>query len=458
MNSQELRAAIAVAILFLIRMMGLFAILPVLPLAARELALSTPLLMGIAIGGYGLTQAILQIPLGLLSDRFGRKLIISLGLVVFILGSLVASLSDDIYGVILGRLLQGCGAIASTLLALVADLTRVEHRGKAMAIVGIGIAASFGISLVSGPLIAARGGIHAVFLFSAATGVVGLMVLWWLVPAPLSTSRHLDTGVVTSRLTNVIFNRALIPANVGVLLLHYFLTSSFLVFPALLLGIGIEASAHGGYYFGILLASVLFMSPLILLADRRGRARGVTIGAVVLMTITAAGLVFIDGTVGVLGLMVAFFVAFNLLEVQLPAYLSRVVPAGVRGTGMGVYSSFQFSGTFMGGVVGGFVLSIGDYSMLMCVNAVLGICWIGLSLNLDELSSVESRTLDIARYPSLSANQMLEALSSLRGVLDVVLVETDGVVYLKIDNTSFRESDLLQLENQRIGGSDGTGH
>jgi MFS family permease len=186
------------------------------------------------------------------------------------------------------------------------------------------------------------------------------------------------------------------------------------------------------------------MSPLVLLADRRGSAREVMIGAIVLMTATVAGLALVDGYVGVLGLMVAFFVAFNLLEVQLPAYLSRVVPAGLRGTGMGVYSSFQFCGTFLGGVAGGYLLTVGDLSLLMCVNAVLGIGWIGLSLRIDELSNVESRTLDMRRYGSLSANQLLEALSSVRGVTDVVLVENEGVAYLKIDNASFNEDDLLQ--------------
>ena len=199
MNNQEFRAAIAIAVLFLVRMLGLFTILPVLPLVADELVSSTPFLIGVALGVYGLSQAVLQIPLGLASDRFSRKAVITFGLLIFIFGSLVAAMSESIYGVILGRFLQGCGAIASTLFALVSDVTRIEQRSKAMAVIGVGISMSFGISLVLGPIIAESFGVNGVFAFSVLIGLVGLIILWTVVPTPISVKTNLDTKMVLDK-------------------------------------------------------------------------------------------------------------------------------------------------------------------------------------------------------------------------------------------------------------------
>jgi MFS family permease len=447
MNSQEIRGAVSIAVLFLVRMLGLFTILPVLPLVADQIDASTPLLVGIAIGVYGLSQAVLQIPFGLMSDRFGRKRIIVIGLILFVLGSLVAAWSSDIYGIILGRLLQGCGAIASTLFALTSDLTRVEHRSKAMAIIGIGIASSFGLALVLGPLLAAYAGFSGLFLFSAVAGTLGIVICWKVIPTPAMVTTNLNTAVVTQKLKATLMDRSLLPVNVGVLFLHYFLTSSFLVFPLLLRHLGIADASHSVYYLGILVISAVLMAPFVWLSDKKGQAKPVMLSMIVLLSLALAGLGASEVEWLILGAMVLFFVAFNLLEVALPAYVSRVVAAGSRGTGMGVYSTFQFGGTFLGGVVGGAILHFGDISYLMYVNALLCLFWFGLSTRISDLSGIESRTVSLSATPGGSDNKLLEGLSSLPGVLDVVLIEEEGVAYLKIDSMHFNEQELQELRD-----------
>lgn len=445
MNNKEFLAAIAIAVLFLVRMLGLFTILPVLPLVAEELVSSTPLLIGVAIGIYGLSQAVLQVPLGLASDRFSRKSVITFGLVIFILGSLVAAMAEDIFGIILGRFLQGCGAIASTLLALVSDVTRVEQRSKAMAIIGAGIGTSFGVSIVLGPVIAAYAGLSGVFMFSAMVGVLGLIILWTVVPTPISLKTNLDTKVVMEKFSSVLFNSSLIPVNLGVFFLHYFLTAGFLVFPLLFREVGISDADHSMYYLGILFASVVLMAPFVWVSDRKGRSRSVMQWMVMVLLLAMLGLASVKGSVALVLFMVAFFIGFNLLEVLLPAHMSRVVAAGTRGTGMGVYSTFQFLGTFAGGVVGGVLLSYGDISTVLYVNSGVCVFWFLLSFKVENLNEVESRTIDLRSDVGLPANQVVEGLLSVNGVLDVVLIEEERVAYLKVDSDRFNETDIQQF-------------
>ena len=443
MNRQEIRAAVAIAVLFLVRMLGLFMILPVLPLLVDEMG--TPFLIGVAIGIYGLSQALLQIPMGLASDRFSRKLVITVGLGLFILGSLVGIFADDIAWVILARFLQGCGAIASTLFSLVSDVTRIEHRSKAMAIIGAGIGVSFGVAIVVGPLIASYFGISGIFAVSALMGGVGITLLWTIVPTPVSVSTNLDTGVVAHKLKATLLNTSLVPVNLGVFFLHYFLTSSFLVFPLMFRALGVDDQSHSMYYLGILLCSILLMVPFVWLSDRKGKSRIVMQGMIFTLTLGMLGLAVVEDKALVVASMVVFFIAFNLLETTLPAHMSRVVPAGTRGTGMGVYSSFQYLGTLFGGIVGGTILAYGDISTVMCVNAAFGIIWFGLSFSLRSLNDIESRTLSLQSSVGSADNKVLEGLLSVPGVLDVVILEQERIAYLKIDSTTFKDADIQQF-------------
>ncbi len=443
-----MRAAASIAALFLVRMLGLFAILPVLPLFADDVPGSTPLLVGIALGIYGLSQAALQIPMGLLSDRFGRKLIVALGLLVFIVGSIVASWAEDIYGIILGRLLQGCGAIASTLFALVSDLTRVEQRSKAMAIIGIGIAGSFALSLVIGPLLASYFGYASVFVFSAVTGCVGLLLVWAVIPSTSVMRTNLNTAVVAEKFREILFHPSLVAVNLGVMILHYLLMSGFLVFPLLLQQVGVDPASHSGHYLGVLLASAVVMAPFVWLSDRQGQSKIVMLLMILCMTGSLVGLGANERYLIVMASMVLFFTGFNMLEVLLPAHVSRVVAAGSRGTGMGVYSTCQYTGTFLGGLVGGLILANGDLADVMYVNGAVCLCWFLLTLGMQNLSNIESRTLKLGSAIGRPAHELLDALSSVNGVLDVVLIEEDGVAYLKVDGTRFDDNDLGRFAEQ----------
>ena len=443
MNNQEIRAAIAIAVLFLVRMLGLFMILPVLPLLVSETG--TPFLIGVAIGIYGLSQAVLQIPMGLASDRYSRKSVITLGLSVFILGSVVGMFAEDMTTIILARFLQGCGAIASTLFALVSDVTRIEHRSKAMAIIGAGIGGSFGLAIVIGPIVGSYFGLSGIFAVSAILGGVGIALLWRIVPTPVSTSTNLDTGVVVHKLKSTLLNPSLIPINVGVFFLHYFLTSSFLVFALMFRALGIDDQTHSMYYLGIIFFSVLLMAPFVWLSDRKGKSRVVMQGMIFIISLGMFGLAIAEGKVQVVASMVVFFLAFNLLETVLPAHMSRVVSAGTRGTGMGVYSSFQYLGTLFGGVVGGAILAFGDIAAVMYVNAAIGVFWFELSFGLRRQNDIESRTISLQSSVESPDNKILEGLLSAPGVLDVVIIEQERIAYLKVDSATFKEADIEEF-------------
>jgi MFS family permease len=392
MNRQEIKATCSIALLYVVRMLGLFMVLPVLPLLADSIDGATPLLIGLALGAYGLSQAVLQIPMGIWSDRFGRKRVIAIGLSIFILGSVIAGLSDNIYGIIFGRFLQGCGAIASTLLALVGDVTRSNNRSKAMAIVGMSIGASFGIALVLGPWISVHFGLDGLFFTTAALGILGLLVLTTFPSVEINTAES-DRTLYLERLGDVLKDSGMMRATFGVFVLHYLLMSSFVVFPLLMIGTGeIKAESHHVYYFTLLLVTFVLMGPLMRLSDKDGYA--LRIALAMIGTFIAANLVLaFDGSFySVMIGMVLFFMAFNLLEVVLPAIVSRIAPAGFRGTAMGVYSSAQFAGAFVGGALGGFIAGGWEITYVLWVNALVCLIWIGVTMGLKVVptSSVPS--------------------------------------------------------------------
>jgi len=446
MNKQEIRTAASIGLLYLVRMLGLFMVLPVLPIAGRELDFATPALIGLALGIYGLSQATLQIPMGLLSDRFGRKNVILVGLGLFIAGSLVAAFSDSIYGVIAGRFLQGCGAIASSLLALMSDLTRVDNRSKSMAIIGMSIGASFGLALIIGPLVHNLFGLQGVFLFAALAGLAGIVVLLTVIPAPTIKTHNLESVLDTDRIGSVIRDSGLMRLNVGIFMTHYLLMASFLVLPLIFELTGaIPQEKHHIYYFFMLLGSFALMTPLMWKSDNPRFAKSILSFAILICLVS---LVLLGSTVSYYTVVAAttlFFMGFNLLEVLLPSRVSKMAGAGSRGTAMGVYSTFQFAGIFAGGTVGGMILSVSDISTLMYVNATLCLLWLILSLSLPTLGDIASRTFSYDDSCQLSANQIVERLLSIHGVIDVVLIEEDKTAYLKVDNVEFDDRELVAV-------------
>ena len=370
----EKRAVGVVASIAMFRMFGLFALLPVLSLHAAELEGATPMLIGLAVGAYGLTQAGLQIPFGALSDRIGRVPVIVVGLIIFAAGSVVAAMGDSIWTVIIGRLLQGAGAISATLAALIADATRAEVRTRSMAFYGIGIGASFIVALILGPAIAAKFGVPALFWFAALLAVVAGLLLTRL-PDTIESP-----DAAPKRNLRSAFRAELLRLDFYVFLLHAILTASFVALPFLLANrLELALTDHWKMYVGALLVSLLVTIPLILSDERKGKAA--TIGIAVALLVAGEMMLTFTGVavVPVFLALVAFFAGFNFLEAGLPARLSILAHGEVRGASLGVFSSAQFLGAFVGGLIGGRFLEAGRPADVFFVCALLAAIWLAMS-------------------------------------------------------------------------------
>ena len=372
MLADERRSVGVVALIAMIRMFGLFALLPVLSLYAADLRDATPLLIGLAVGAYGLTQAGFQIPLGALSDRIGRIPVIVGGLAIFAAGSVVAGMSESIYGIIAGRLLQGAGAISATLSALITDATREDVRTRSMAVFGVGIGASFMVAMVAGPLIAASFGVPSLFWVAAALALVAALLLRLLPHIPKPEARR-------SWSLTPAFRGDLLRLDFYVFLLHAIMTATFVALPFLLTdSLDLGLTDHWKMYVGALLVSLIVTIPMILSDHHQGR--GHLIGLAVAMVITAQLVLTFFGfsVVTVFLALVLYFGGFNFLEAGLPARLSVLADDEVRGASLGVFSSAQFLGAFVGGLIGGSFLSQGRPAHVFFVCALMGGIWLAL--------------------------------------------------------------------------------
>lgn len=436
MSEQEKRASIGLAGIFSMRMLGLFMILPVMSLYAGDLKGVTPLLLGLAISVYGLTQALLQIPFGLMSDRFGRKKIITLGLLLFVAGSIVAALSTTIYGIILGRALQGSGAVAAAVMALAADLTLEQNRTKIMATIGISIGISFGIAMVIGPLLASVVGLQGIFWFTAVLAIIGIIVLHKVVPQPASLSVHKDAEPIPALIGKVLKDRQLLRLDIGIFCLHLVMTAMFVVLPIVLRGkLGIAAEDHWMVYLPVLALSVIAMVPFIILAEKKRKMKAVFVGAVLTLSMACLGLYQLSGNLwGMLAALFIFFTAFNLLEATLPSLISKIAFAGGKGTAMGVYSSSQFFGAFCGGIAGGLIWDAYGLSEVFLFCAVVLLLWFVVALSMKSPRHMSSLLKHLDIQTAAQAKEITDKLLAVKGVLDVGISVDDSTAYLKVDN------------------------
>ncbi len=353
MTSVERRATVGLAGIYALRMLGMFIILPVFALHAETLPGSSHTLAGIALGAYGLTQALLQIPFGWASDRWGRKPVIAAGLVVFALGSLLAAWAPDIGWTIAGRALQGAGAISAAVIALTADLTRDEVRTRAMAAIGMTIGATFALSLIAGPLLQNAIGVPGIFALTGvlALAAIGVLGLWVPKAAALAPAAP-EAGIAGLR--EVFGNGQLLRLNFGIFVLHAALMALFMQIPLSLRDAGIAPARHWQVYLPVMLASVALMLPALRFTDRPAQIRRIFAGAILVLVLAQFMLAFAGPSASALGVaLMVFFAAFNLLEAMLPSLVSKFAPSHQKGAAMGVYSSVQFLGAFVGAAAGG---------------------------------------------------------------------------------------------------------
>lgn len=384
MNSRERRATAGLAGIFVTRMLGLALILPVFAIYAEQLAGNTPFLIGMALGVYGLTQALLQIPFGIASDRFGRKPVIITGLLIFMLGSVVAAMATTIEGVIIGRALQGAGAVAAAVIALLADLTRDEQRTKAMALIGMSIGASFIFALFLGPLLYDVVSVPGIFWLTAILALVGIAVLVLFIPTPVRAVPHAPP---LSQLKDALKDRRLAQLNFGIFVLHAVMTAIFVVVPLLLVHkAGIAGNKHWQVYPPVLLASLAIMIPLLVTAERKQKLHRIFPFAVLLL-VASQGVIY-WGQNSVWGIAIGlwlFFGAFNALEALMPSLVSRLAPADGKGAAVGIFSSSQFFGAFVGGAGAGAIHGAFGTPAVFVFTALLLSLWFVVSLGMGTI-------------------------------------------------------------------------
>jgi len=420
--------------------------MPVLSLFAEQLEGSTPSLIGMAIGVYGISQAILQIPFGLMSDRFGRKKIIIGGLILFLIGSIVAALSTTIYGVLLGRAIQGSGAIAAPIMALVADLTQEVHRTKAMALIGLSIGVSFGVAITAGPIIAGFIGVHGIFWLIAGLSFIAIFVVRFLVPDPQKSKKHRDAELVPNQFLNILKNTELLRLNYGIFVLHAILTASFVVLPLLMRDAGLVPNEHWKVYLPVFVVSMAAIIPFVIVAEKKRKMKAVFIGAIATLVLADLGLMQFSSTlIGIIGFLWLFFTGFNLLEATLPSLVSKTAPGDLRGTAMGVYSTSQFLGAGMGGGIGGWCYGQMGASGVFLFCAIVAFTWLLLSLSMKPPRYWANLLISLETISEQAANDFATAMLELNGVEDVTLHYHEGVAYLKVDNQQLDKNQLQRL-------------
>jgi MFS family permease len=447
MTSLERRAAASLASIFGLRMLGMFLILPVFALYATTLpGGGDHTLVGLALGMYGLTQAALMIPFGMASDRWGRKPVIIVGLLVFALGSFLAAAAQDLHTIILGRALQGAGAVSAAVTAMLADLTREEKRTQAMAMIGSTIGLTFAFSLAAGPAIYEWIGVPGIFALTGVLALLAIPVLAFVTPTPGRTAFHSDAGTNPTRLSDVLRDRELLRLDWGIFALHAVQMAMFVVVPFALSQDGLEAGRHWLVYLPVVLLSFALMVPAIIHGERGGRMKPVFIGAVGVLLLSqvvlAAGQ---DHFWGVVAALLLFFIAFNILEASLPSLISKVAPPEAKGTAMGVYNTSQAFGLFFGGAVGGWLAKHAGFSAVFVFCALLTLSWLAVAARMAPPPRVKTQMFHIGALSAADAERLVTRLTVFTGVEAVTVLPGEGTVMLKVSQVGWDEEGIRHL-------------
>lgn len=451
MNQSWYNTVFPIAALFAFRMLGLFMLIPVFTVCAYHLSGANPLLVGLALGSYGLSQGLLQIPFGMLSDRFGRKPILTLGLILFGIGSLIGALTTSIQGMIFARIIQGMGAIGSVLIALLADLTPDAQRTRAMAVIGATIGLSFSLAMVISPAIINGFGLAGIFYLTAALAFMGLLLLHLVIPTPKKEPFHLDSEASPKLFKTVLSNRDLQRLNIGIFFQHLILTSTFFSIPILL-----QQEIQQGrltqqwhFYLPLMVMSFLAMIPFITIAEKRQKIKPIFVGSVIITCLSQLGLYLAyHNWWAICGFIFVYFMGFNILEASLPSMISRQASAESKGTAMGIYSSSQFLGIFTGGAIAGWVYQYLGSQGIFIVNSAIALGWSTIALyirpNAYQLTLIlpfNNLTQDVA--------YLKQKLSRLSGVKEVVIAIEENTIYLRIDKSAYEEGSAEEIIRQR---------
>jgi MFS family permease len=449
MDLLERRSVLALALIYLFRMLGLFLIMPVISVAADGLTGADAALIGTAIGIYGLTQASLQIPMGMWSDKIGRKPVIVIGLLLFAIGSLICANANDIMVLIVGRAVQGAGAIASTLMALLSDVTREQNRTKAMALVGISIGASFMLSLVLGPWVFALVGLSGLFYLSFTLSLLGIALIIFAVPNIVQHAFRRDTTPSLLALGLVLKDAKLRFLNVSVLLLHASLTALFVTVPNLLIQhYDLPLAQHSWLYLAIMGFAFAGMLPLVIIAEAKDQMKGVLIAVMLLLGVSSillqwAPFLWLFGI-----LLWVYFVGFNALEAVLPSLISKLAPVGYRGTAMGVFSTHQFMGSFLGGVGGGWLLQHHSNSGVFWVVGAVFLAWSLVCVVQPAPRQLSSVAFSLPNMTDEEVTKLADQLSEIQGVEGMQIFKDEQTAYLKVDKKLLDKDTLVRLAPQ----------
>ncbi|QVL44966.1 MAG: MFS transporter [Methylophilaceae bacterium] len=457
MSSAEQRATISLAAIYGLRMLGMFLILPIFAIYAQTLeGGQDSTMVGLALGAYGLTQVLLQLPFGIASDKYGRKKVIYVGMLIFVIGSVVAAMGNDIITVIIGRAIQGAGAVSAVVMALVADSTREEHRTKAMATIGGTIGVTFALSLVAGPLLNESIGVPGIFWMTAILSIFAIGVVKFLVPDPVNSHFHSDTETAPDKIKEVLSNSQLLRLNFGAFSLHAAQMAMFVVVPfALKETSGMSENQHWLVYLPVLTVSFIMMLPAIIYGEKYAKLKPVFIGAVA--TMLFAQLLFaanIHHFWGVVTALFFYFLAFNLLEATLPSLISKMAPAASKGTAIGVHNTAQSLGIFIGAVVGGFLSGHYGFSSVFVFCSVLMGIWLISAFGMKTPPSVKTKMYHVEALGEKQATTLKQSVESMLGVEEVAVLAQESTLIVKINNQQTVEAQLAIEQNilKLIGG------
>ncbi|WP_410500251.1 MFS transporter [Chitinibacter sp. S2-10] len=449
MTKLELRAASGLAGLYALRMLGMFLILPVFAVYAGHLpGGENHALVGLAFGAYGLTQALLQLPFGMWSDHVGRKKVIYIGLALFALGSIMCAMADHIVWLILGRAVQGAGAISAAITALLADLTREEHRTKAMAMIGASIASTFAVSLVAAPKLAELIGLPGIFLLTAGLTIAAIIGVWRVIPNPTISRFHSDAEANTSRLPQVLRHPQLLRLNYGVFALHAAQMAMFTVMPLLLKQIGgIDVAHHWYIYLPVVLVGFVLMVPAIIYGEKKHHLKEVFIFAIALMFVAQLGMtLWLPSLSAIVIWLSIYFIAFNILEATQPSLISKIAPTEAKGTAMGVYNTCQSASMFLGSALAGWLYQYyGSATPVFALCASLMAIWLIVSWGMQPPLPVKTKMFHIGEEWAGNAAELSAKLGAIDGVKEAVVLIEERVALLKVLQEGWDEAAAQQL-------------